>query len=123
MAAVAHFPGTAGTVIQAYNRIIENEGRISDIVTGFLDPDDAEPFMGEETPAASNDTSSSSSDDDDDDEEETESGPDPEETRLRFELLTEKLEAADKALAKHGLNYVIDEYLPRKLAKPEQFLP
>src|SRR5690554_8230438 len=49
MAAVAHFPGTAGTVIQAYDRIIENEGRISDIVTGFLDPDDAEPFMGEET--------------------------------------------------------------------------
>lgn len=35
MAAVAHFPGTAGTVIQAYDRIIENEGRITDIVTGF----------------------------------------------------------------------------------------
>src|SRR5690606_22140376 len=68
MAAVAHVPGTAGTVIQAYDRIIENEGRISDIVTGFLDPDDAEPFMGEDT---SEDTSSSddsdSSDVDDDD--------------------------------------------------------
>ncbi len=31
--------------------------------------------------------------------------------------------AEQQALAKHGLNYVIDEYLPRKLAHPERFLP
>jgi RNA polymerase primary sigma factor len=104
MAAVAHFPGITGTVIQAYDRIIENEGRISDIVTGFLDPDGAEPFMEEDTSTDTSSSSSDSSDDDDDDdsEEETESGPDPEETRLRFELLKEKRAAADEALAKHG---------------------
>jgi len=107
MAAVAHFPGTAGTVIQAYDRIIENEGRISDIVTGFLDPDDAEPFMGEET---TEDTSSDDSDSDDDDDDtssddDNDNGPDPEETRLRFELLKEKLDAADKALVKHGRSH------------------
>ncbi|MBS8242195.1 RNA polymerase sigma factor RpoD [Marinobacter lipolyticus] len=103
MAAVAHFPGISGTVIQAYDRIIENEGRISDIVTGFLDPDGAEPFMDEDnTPDTSSSDDSSDSDDDDDSEEETESGPDPEETRLRFELLKEKLNAADKALEKYG---------------------
>jgi len=28
-----------------------------------------------------------------------------------------------QALAKWGLNYVIDEYLPRKLKNPEKFLP
>ncbi|MGM0767774.1 MAG: RNA polymerase sigma factor RpoD [Pseudomonadota bacterium] len=103
MAAVAHFPGISGTVIQAYDRIIENEGRISDIVTGFLDPDGAEPFMDEDnTPDTSSSDDTSDSDDDDDSEEETESGPDPEETRLRFELLKEKLNAADKALEKYG---------------------
>jgi len=31
--------------------------------------------------------------------------------------------AEQQALAKHGLNYVIDEYLPRKLAHTEKFLP
>ncbi|MCP4548951.1 MAG: DNA topoisomerase IV subunit A [bacterium] len=31
--------------------------------------------------------------------------------------------AEQQALAKHGLNYVIDEYLPRKLEKPQLFLP
>ncbi|WP_323752203.1 RNA polymerase sigma factor RpoD [Marinobacter sp.] len=102
MAAVAHFPGTAGTVIQAYDRIIENEGRISDIVTGFLDPDDAEPFMGEEVVEETKADSNEADDAEDDEEEEKESGPDPEETRLRFELLKEKLEAANEALAKHG---------------------
>ncbi|TGN38337.1 RNA polymerase sigma factor RpoD [Marinobacter confluentis] len=104
MAAVAHFPGITGTVIQAYDRIIENEGRISDIVTGFLDPDGAEPFMEEDTSndASNNSDDSSDGDDDDDSEEETESGPDPEETRLRFELLKEKRAAADAALEKHG---------------------
>ncbi|MDX1551919.1 MAG: RNA polymerase sigma factor RpoD [Marinobacter sp.] len=104
MAAVAHFPGITGTVIQAYDRIIENEGRLSDIVSGFLDPDGAEPFMDEDnTPDTSSSSDDSSDDDDNDDsEEETESGPDPEETRLRFELLKEKLDAADACLAKHG---------------------
>ncbi len=104
MAAVAHFPGITGTVIQAYDRIIENEGRLSDIVSGFLDPDGAEPFMDEDnTPDTSSSSDDSSDEDDDDDsEEETESGPDPEETRLRFELLKEKLDAADASLAKHG---------------------
>jgi len=31
--------------------------------------------------------------------------------------------AEQQALAKHGLNYVIDTYLPEKLKHPERFLP
>jgi len=31
--------------------------------------------------------------------------------------------AEQQALAKHGLNYVIDTYLPQKLSRPERFLP
>ena len=31
--------------------------------------------------------------------------------------------AEQQALAKHGLNYVIDTYLPEKLNDPRQFLP
>ncbi|MDR9424835.1 MAG: sigma-70 family RNA polymerase sigma factor, partial [Marinobacter sp.] len=124
MAAVAHFPGTVGTVIQAYERIVENEGRISDIVTGFLDPDGAEPFMPEET-AADTASESDNNDDDDDSEEENDNGPDPEETRLRFELVKEKLDVAEKALEKHGrahkktqeaLNELGQVFAPFKLA-------
>ena len=31
--------------------------------------------------------------------------------------------AEQQALAKHGLNYVIEEYLPQKIGNPERFLP
>ena len=128
MAAVAHFPGTADKVIQAYESIIENEGRISDIVTGFLDPDDAEPFMGDDS-GSQDDTDLDTAADDDDTtattEDDGDNGPDPEETRLRFELLKEKLAAANAALEKHGrsdkrtqdaLNELGQVFAPFKLA-------
>ena len=39
------------------------------------------------------------------------------------QLLGMGVRAEQQALAKWGLNYVIDEYLPRKLKKTEEFLP
>jgi DNA topoisomerase VI subunit A len=38
-------------------------------------------------------------------------------------LLDKKVRAEQQSLAAHGLNYVIEEYLPRKLANPKAFLP
>lgn len=39
------------------------------------------------------------------------------------QMLSMGVRAEQQALAKHGLNYVIDEYLPRKLSRPDLFLP
>lgn len=39
------------------------------------------------------------------------------------QLVKMGVRAEQQALAKHGLNYVIDAYLPEKLAHPERFLP
>jgi len=39
------------------------------------------------------------------------------------QLVKMGVRAEQQALAKHGLNYVIDTYLPEKLKKPEKFLP
>jgi DNA topoisomerase-6 subunit A len=39
------------------------------------------------------------------------------------QMLAMGVRAEQQALAKWGLNYVIDEYLPRKLAEPARFLP
>ncbi len=39
------------------------------------------------------------------------------------DLLKMGVRAEQQALAKWGLNYVIEEYLPQKLANPRQFLP
>ncbi|MEW6366978.1 MAG: DNA topoisomerase IV subunit A [Acidobacteriota bacterium] len=38
-------------------------------------------------------------------------------------LMKMGVRAEQQALAKHGLNYVIDEYLPKKLKRTDQFLP
>jgi DNA topoisomerase-6 subunit A len=38
-------------------------------------------------------------------------------------LLAMGVRAEQQALAKWGLNYVLDEYLPRKLKRTEEFLP
>jgi DNA topoisomerase VI subunit A len=38
-------------------------------------------------------------------------------------MLKMGVRAEQQALAKHGLNYVIDTYLPQKLKHPERFLP
>ena len=44
-------------------------------------------------------------------------------SKAMTELLKMGVRAEQQALAKWGLNYVIEEYLPRKLSAPEKFLP
>ncbi len=39
------------------------------------------------------------------------------------QLISMGVRAEQQALAMWGLNYVIDEYLPAKLANPDDFLP
>ena len=39
------------------------------------------------------------------------------------QLVTMGVRAEQQALAAHGLNYVIEKYLPEKIAHPERFLP
>ncbi|RDL44421.1 RNA polymerase sigma factor RpoD [Marinomonas piezotolerans] len=90
MAALSYYPGAVDLLINTYDRVIEEEGRLSDIFSGFIDGDGEEPYFEEledNTPdvADTDDSTDDDSDDDSDDsEEETESGPDPEETALRF---------------------------------------
>jgi DNA topoisomerase-6 subunit A len=43
--------------------------------------------------------------------------------RALEQLIRMGVRAEQQALAKHGLNYVIDVYLPEKIKHPEQFLP
>jgi len=108
MASLAHYPGAVASIINTYDTIVEEEGRLSDVLTGFLDPDDGEiPVPGGEPVAAADKSDKSNdndddSDSDDDDEEEGDKGPDPELTRQRFAELREQLKVALEAEAKHG---------------------
>ena len=92
MQAMAYYPGIVESVLAIYDRIQSEEGRMSDLLAGFLDPDpaDEEPVEATSTEEVSDqDFDDSDSDDNDDDsddsdEEEGDTGPDPEEVRTRF---------------------------------------
>ncbi|WP_133012662.1 RNA polymerase sigma factor RpoD [Marinomonas flavescens] len=90
MSAISYFPGAVDVLLDTYARVKEEEGRLSDIFSGFIDGDGEEPVFEElleEAPVEEEkDNADDDSDDDSDDEEEeeTDNGPDPEETALRF---------------------------------------
>ncbi|MCQ2033765.1 RNA polymerase sigma factor RpoD [Stutzerimonas kunmingensis] len=111
MSAIAHFPGTVDSILADYERVTTEGGRLSDILSGYIDPDDdgaAGPQEVEpETPQttakpAADDKDDEEEDDSDSEEEEGDGGPDPEVARMRFGAVAEQLEKAKTALKKHG---------------------
>jgi RNA polymerase primary sigma factor len=106
MAALALFPGTVATVLDAYDRAQEEDGRLSDVINGYLDPDADTPVItpkGQDTDL-DEDVDDDVDDDDDEDssEEDVDSGPDPEEARIRFTELREQFELTLETIEKHG---------------------
>ncbi len=105
--AMAYWPGAVELVLKEYAEAVNGERRLSDILSGYLDPESDEiPEVievgdDEDIPElASVEPAASKSDDEEDsgDEEEAESGPDPEIARLRFAELTERHAALQEAL-------------------------
>ena len=119
MSALAQFPGSAQIVLDEYDRLTEEEGRLTDIISGYIDPDD-------NTEIANTDDDeveiNESLDDDEDSEEEGDSGLDPEEAKERFTLLRDALEQATTAIATNGrgnskpaLEALAETFVPLKL--------
>ena len=106
MTALSNFPGSVETVLNEYDRIVEEEGRLSDLFSGYIDPD-AEVANNTPEPElddidASDDDIEEDDDGDDDSEDEQASGPDPEEARERFTELRNRLESSLKAIEANG---------------------
>ncbi|MDC9720009.1 MAG: RNA polymerase sigma factor RpoD [Gammaproteobacteria bacterium] len=95
MSALAHYPDSVITIINAYQHIVTEEGRLSDLFSGYIDPD------GEPDPSPINPTTVVKSDDDEE-EEETDNGPDPIETAERFAETQEQLDKTLALIEKHG---------------------
>ena len=111
MSAIAHFPGTVDSILADYERVTNEGGRLSDILSGYIDPDDdgaaAPQEVEPETPQTTAKPVADDKDDDEEEESDTEEeegdgGPDPEVARVRFGAVAEQLEKANKALKKHG---------------------
>ena len=81
--ALASFPASAELLLAEYEKFQNGEGRLSDLFTGFVDPNAADVPIP--TPAAQ--APEASDDDKEDDGAPVDTGPDPEETRIFFEEL------------------------------------
>ncbi len=105
MSALAYLPGAVASILEAYDATQDEEapGRLSDLFSGFIDPDEGIPGVAEaEVPEPVVETELSDDDDEEDDTTASEGGPDPEEAKARFEQIREQNAAVEAVLAKHG---------------------
>ncbi|WP_296132752.1 RNA polymerase sigma factor RpoD [Pseudomonas sp. Ga0074129] len=110
MGAVAHFPGTVDSILAEYTRVTTEGGRLVEVLSGYIDPDDGivPAEAAAPVPVKDGDAAEEVEEDDaeasDDEEEEGDGGPDPEEALRRFTAIGDALALAKKALKKHGRN-------------------
>ncbi|CRM25314.1 RNA polymerase sigma factor RpoD [Pseudomonas sp. FH4] len=137
MGAIAHFPGTVDHILSEYTRVTTEGGRLSDVLSGYIDPDDGiappaaeiPPPVDPKAAKADDETDDDEAEASTDDEEEVESGPDPIIAAQRFGAVSDQMELARKALKKHGrgskqataeLLALAELFMPIKLV-PKQF--
>jgi len=104
---LASQPQMIAEVLADYDRVEKGELRLSDLISGYIEPDKIEETAPEEVAIAEAD--------EEEDEEgegeaggeflEEETGPDPEVARVRFAELREYYEAAVAAEKKHGITH------------------
>ncbi|KAF0867215.1 RNA polymerase sigma factor RpoD [Pseudomonas sp. LD120] len=128
MGAIAHFPGTVDHILSEYTRVTTEGGRLSDVLSGYIDPDDGiTPPAAEIPPPVDTKTAKADDDSDDEeaeateDEEETESGPDPVVAAQRFGAVSDQMEITRKVLKKHGREN--KQAIAEMLALAELFMP
>ena len=110
--ALASFPLTIELLLEEYDQHLDGKRRLSEILAGFLDLEEAADLARKEKEAAAaeaaengtdeeSDGDEDSDDDDTGDEEEAgPTGPDPEEVKRRFELLRDYYAKFQKAAPK-----------------------
>ena len=110
MKAMAYFPGTVSHILQEYSGVDTEESRLSDIITGYLEADDAE-IPAAEIPDTDDIAVADDSDVEDHDtalatdDNEAASGLDPEEAKFRFAELREQFEVTEAVILKHGRSH------------------
>ncbi|MDV6327514.1 RNA polymerase sigma factor RpoD [Idiomarina sp. PL1-037] len=102
---VAEYPEAINFLLEQWDSYEAEELRLTDIISGFIDPDEVDEApvaatnIGSELP---NEELEKEENDDDEDEEEADTGIDPEFARSKFNALREQYEATRQAIAKHG---------------------
>ncbi len=103
LAALATYPNSIALVLSTFEQVETQELRLTDVISGFSDSTEGETGLnGSETETVAEDLST---DDEEDSTAEIDSGPDPEETARRIELLRKQYKTLLSHLKKHGRSH------------------
>ncbi|MZR63583.1 RNA polymerase sigma factor RpoD [Alcanivorax sp. DP30] len=112
--ALAFWPGAVDMLIDEYARVENEERKLTDIIAGYLDPNDdgaaatnanKEPTFAEKAKKEENADDKDKNDSDDDDDDEDEGGLDPVLAAERFNELKKLHEKAERALKRNGRDH------------------
>ena len=105
MSAISDWPSTVGAVIDEWDLVLFGERKLTDLISGYLNPMEHVPSALAQQQAAEAErlaNGESENDEDDDDEEEHEGGLDPEEANRRFEEIREQLVKTERCITRYG---------------------
>ena len=106
--ALAYYPPTYDLLLKAYEPIKGGQGRLTDIIVGFIDPNAPDEIAQPQNPKAMSlqkeekDLDDDNVDVDDAEEEVADTGPDPEEAARRFAAIQRGINAVVKGLSDKG---------------------
>ena len=110
--ALSQYPETVEILLNNYDRVLADEMRLNDVISGFSDTEEAPPssigsMLDDPEKGDDKDTASLADDDEDEDGgedggEEGETGPNPEQAKIYFDELRECFTAASAALNEYG---------------------
>ena len=107
MSAVSDWPSTVATVIAEWDNVLAGERKLTDIISGYLNPMEHVPSalaqqQAAEAAEAEKLANGETLDKDEEEEEEHEGGLDPEEAQERFEAIRAQLKKTDASISRYG---------------------
>ena len=105
MHALAHYPGTLRTVLDAYDMVDRGESRLTDLISGFVTEEDDLPIPPPVVKSAEDKEAEAKRKEEEGDDEEVEAvdtGPDPEEAKERFGSIKKLFARYWKTVEKYG---------------------
>jgi len=95
LSALSYYPGAVEFLLETYAEVTK-EGKLADLLVGYLDPTDHVPQAQQVQPGQQNQAKN------DDDDEEEDKGPDPVEAKRRFTALKRQYNKTQKILKEQG---------------------
>ena len=107
MSAVSDWPSTVAKVIAEWDNVLAGERKLTDIISGYLNPMEHVPSalaqqQAAEAAEAEKLANGETLDEDEEEEEEHEGGLDPEEAQERFEAIRAQLKKTDASISRYG---------------------